>query len=73
MQLFLLDYDSEITNNQIPSSKQIPMTQDPMNPNENQQISFWNFGDWDFGHYLIIGVWSLVIIQSFPFVVSPLS
>ena len=23
--------------------------------------SFKSFGDWDFGHYLIIGAWNLVI------------
>jgi len=45
-----------ITKSQIPNNIQFP--------NSNHQKIFWflgNFGHWDFGYYLVIGAWDLVL------------
>ncbi len=39
------------------------MSQYPNNPNKLFKTISWNFGHWDFGYYLMIGAWKLVIIE----------
>jgi hypothetical protein len=47
-------------NSQIPNPKQIPITQ-CSNNHINQTHLFLNFGHCNFGHYLDICAWNLVI------------
>jgi hypothetical protein len=58
---YLSDRHALNPNNQIPSTKQIPITKYPNNPNFHFLLCL-EFRSLEFGYYLMIGAWYLVLI-----------